>query len=104
MARKRQEPERPPQARETTIAPLVPGGRGPIPDELRPVGKRGDGGFVFELDATWADRLERLARPAGATPASYLLTLLRKAWTSQPRSLRGEGNGGGGPSSLGGAA
>lgn len=61
----------------------------PVPAVVLPVGKRGDKGFVWELDALWTERIEKMAQVAGLTPQRYLDSLLRRAWVGLDQRHRG---------------
>lgn len=61
----------------------------PVPPVVLPVGKRGDKGFVWELNPLWTERVERMAAIAGLTPQSYLESLLRRAWVGMDQRHRG---------------
>jgi hypothetical protein len=60
-----------------------------VPSVVLPVGKRGDKGFVWELDATWTARVERMATIAGLPLERYLDSLLRRAWVGMDQRHRG---------------
>lgn len=61
----------------------------PVPPVVLPVGKRGDKGFVWELDALWTERVERMAAIAGLDAQGYLDSLLRRAWVGMDQRHRG---------------
>lgn len=97
----RKKPDRPPAERETRLTPPVPDVHVAVspeaidevlaanpPPAVLPIGKRGDKGFVWEIDPLWTIRLERLAQAAGVKPQGFLETLLRRAWVSLPPKQR----------------
>ena len=61
----------------------------PVPAVVLPVGKRADKGFVWELDALWTERVERMAAVAGLSAQGYLDSLLRRAWVGLDQRHRG---------------
>jgi len=85
------------QAATVTVEHRNPHGRvayvdtvpAPVPAVVLPVGKRGDKGFVWELDAMWTERVEKMAAVAGLTPQGYLDSLLRRAWVGLDQRHRG---------------